>query len=186
MATIRDVEGRFPDRFVDAVFDSKSDPELVQMLTQYSQNFLEYEKEGLGPALFGKAGAGKTHAAAALARTLVSKNVQVVWANTVGALNLTLDYRDYKHSSYFKLKALLKEARVVVFDDFGQLRDFSRIRELFFEIVDDRYAWKKPTIFTANFEIKSEKDWLDEIGKCFNVALARRIYSMSKGLVYNV
>lgn len=175
-----------PDRFVEAAFDESSDKELVKMLMSYTDNFGKYEQDGLGPAIFGKAGAGKTYAVAAVSRALVARNIPVLWANTVEVLNLILDYRDYKAKSYFGLKRALMDTRVVVFDDFGQLRDFSRIRELFFEIVDHRYAWKRSTIFTANFQITTEKDWEKEIGQCFNVALARRIKAMSKGLVYNV
>ena len=55
-----------PSRFIGATFDKSSDPELVKMLMEYANNFEAYESQGLGPAIFGKAGAGKSHAAAAL------------------------------------------------------------------------------------------------------------------------
>lgn len=172
-----------PSRFVDAEW-SKIEPELRSMLEDYSNNFDGYEAKGLAPALFGDPGAGKTYAAAVLASRLVAKFVPVYWAPTVQELNLILDLHDYKAKSYFSLKNRLLQTRVVVFDDFGQLRDFNRIRELFFEIVDFRYSWRKPTIFTANFNIEKDNDW-EEVSKCFNASLTRRIRQMSQGLVYN-
>lgn len=172
-----------PSRFVDAEWD-KINPGLRAMLDSYLEHFKEYEEKGLAPTLFGSPGAGKTYAAAALATKLVTKFVPVYWAPTVQELNLILDLHDYKAKSYFSLKNRLLQTRVVVFDDFGQLRDFNRIRELFFEIVDFRYAWRKPTIFTASFNIQIERDW-EEVTKCFNASLTRRIRSMSQNLVYN-
>lgn len=172
-----------PDRFLEADWN-KIDSSLKVMLEDYLTNFEKYETKGLGPALFGSPGTGKTYAAAALSRKLVSKTVPVLWSSTVQDLNLLLDYRDYRSKNYFTLKNRLLTTRVVVFDDFGQLRDFERIRELFFEIVDYRYAWKCPTIFTANFSIVDEKGW-DNVKECFNPALARRIRLMSQGLIYN-
>lgn len=172
-----------PDRFLEADWE-KIEPSLKSMLEDYLTKFSSYESKGLGPALFGTPGTGKTYASAALARKLVGQFVPVYWAPTVQELNLIIDFRDYKAKSYFAMKNRLMATRVVVFDDFGQLRDFPRIRELFFEIIDYRYAWKKPTIFTANFSIEKEEDW-EQVSKCFNPSLRRRIQLMSQGLIYS-
>ena len=169
-----------PDRFITATFDEKTNQNILELMTEYLVNLEKYENEGLGPALFGPAGIGKTHAVAALAKRLVFKGKKVHWASTVQELNDIVDFRDYKSQVYFSRKKKLKETEFVIFDDFGQLRDFPRIRELFFEIIDYRYTWKKPTIFTATFP---GEGW-ENVASCFNASLTRRIKDMAKGLVY--
>lgn len=174
-----------PERYVEAKFDYEPKSPLGKLILDYTSNFDKYRAEGLAPALFGKAGGGKTYGAAVISRILVHKDIPVYWANTVTEINGILDLRDFRASKYFATKQRLLATDVLVLDDFGQLQEYPRIRELFFEIVDYRYAWKKPTIFTANFEIdgKEEEGW-NEVTKCFSPALARRIRAMSKGLVY--
>ena len=176
-----------PERYIDAEIDNKTNQSVEHMITYYHQNFIKvFEPAGLAPVFFGVPGAGKTHAAAALSKILVSMGVEVGWADTVETFNKLLDYRDFRSNSYFRLKNDLQDRRVLVFDDFGQLRDFDRIRELFFQIVNYRYAWKKPTIFTANFVVDSQEDWETKVGGCFNPSLARRIQAMSDGLVVSL
>lgn len=172
-----------PERFLEADWD-KIDTPLKVILEEYLVNFEKYEEKGLAPALFGQPGTGKTYAAAALSRKLVRKTIPVWWSSVVHDFNTILDLRDYRAPNYFTLKNRLLTNRVVVFDDFGQLRNFERIRELFFEVVDYRYAEKSPTIFTANFAISNEQGW-DQVAECFSPALARRIQAMSQGLTYN-
>lgn len=176
---------RLPDRYVEAKVDSRTDPTVREIITAYSDNFDSYAKEGIAPAFFGAQGAGKTHAAAALSRLLASKGHLVYWAPTIHKFNVALDFRDFRDPQYWQQMDKLYNAPILVLDDFGQLRDYNRIRELFFQVVDYRYSWKRPTIFTANFNIMTDEDWEVQIGSCFNAALARRVKAMSDGLVYN-
>lgn len=174
-----------PERFFVALLDDKTNTSIKAIANEFCNNFNRYSSKGLGPAFFGAPGAGKTHAAAAVARIVNTRGVQTYWASTVEELNLVLDLKDYRVKSYFTKKDILKNTEFVVFDDFGQLTDFPRIRELFFEIVDHRYSWKLPTLFTANFTISQDIDWEREIGQCFNTSLARRIKDMSQGLAFS-
>lgn len=177
-----------PERFRKLKWSDRIDNTLLGMLLDYILRFKSYAEEGKAPALFGRPGTGKSYCAALVANELVA-NASVktcVWAPTVEKLNHILDLRDFRKESYFGSKQRLFEADFLVFDDFGQLRDFPRIREFFFEIVDHRYAWKKPTMFTANFTGATTKELEKEIAKCFTESLARRILTMSEGFVYSV
>lgn len=173
-----------PDRFIEAKIVSLNDSTLKTFLTEYISSFKANKDAGIGVALFGNQGTGKSYAAAALARALVSKGNSVMWAPTVEVFNQLLDFKDYRLPRYFSLKSNLKDAEVVIFDDFSQLHSYPRIRETFFEVIDTRYAWKRPTIFTANFIINKEEDWNTQVASCFNNSLARRIRAMTDGFVY--
>jgi DNA replication protein DnaC len=173
-----------PDRFLKARVDEKTNPAIKELLREYIGHLEEYKAAGVAPSFFGTAGSGKTYAAAVVAKLLIAKGARVYWASTVSELNKLLDYRDYRFESYFALKNKLLTTDVVIFDDFGQLRDYQRVRETFFEIVDYRYSWKLSTIFTANFNLDVEENWTI-VGKGFGGMLARRVQSMSEGLVFN-
>jgi len=173
-----------PDRFLNAKIDDKTNKNIVLMVKEYITNLEKYQELGVAPSFFGVAGAGKTYAAAVVAKLLTARHIPVFWSQTVSELNKLLDYRDFKSGTYFTLKNKLLTTKIVVFDDFGQLRDYERIREIFFEIVDYRYAWKLSTIFTANFNLDEEENWTI-VGKGFGGMLARRIKAMSDGLTFN-
>jgi DNA replication protein DnaC len=64
----------------------------------------------------------------------------------------------------------------VIFDDFGHLQEYPRLRELFWIYVNERYDNKLPTIFTANL------DGWDAVTKHFGEHFCRRIQAMSNGL----
>lgn len=173
-----------PDRFISANMNDTMPVALREMISHYVNHFTEYSQQGIGPGFFGTAGAGKTYSAAVLSRMLAAAGVPVYWAPTVSELTRILDYKDFRSAKYFMAKDRLLNTRVVVFDDFGQLKDFPRIRDLFFELIDGRYSWKLPTIFTANIKIEKESDWENQVAQLFNSSLARRIKDMTKGLVY--
>lgn len=155
---------------------------MKALLDAYLQKYDELRVQGRGVGLYGTPGAGKTYGAAALARALVHRGVDVRWAPTVEVFNQLLDFRDFRISKYFQLKYDLKATEVVIFDDVGQLRDYPRIREVFFEVIDERYSWQRPTIFTAN--MLSDINLEEELTKYFNTSLARRMQEMTKGFTY--
>jgi DNA replication protein DnaC len=178
---------RIPRRFMKATVDSITHTALKGFAQNYIVRFDEYYLAGKAPALFGKPGLGKTFVAAAIANGLVNStyNVPVFWADTIDVLYKLIDYRDlHRTDEYFSLRRKLFSSPVVVLDDFGQLRDFARIRELFFQVVNHRYGENLPTIFTANFPVgKKQEEWAG-VDQCFSSALTRRIYTMSEGLVF--
>lgn len=173
-----------PNRFLNARIDDQTNPTIVAMIKEYVGNLDKYEALGIAPSFFGTAGSGKTYAAAIVGKLLAARGYPVYWAQTVLELNKLLDYRDFRTEAYFSLKNKLLTTKVVILDDFGQLRDYQRVRETFFEIVDYRYAWKLQTVFTANFNLEDEENWT-LVGKGFGGMLARRIKAMSEGLTFN-
>jgi DNA replication protein DnaC len=170
-----------PDRFWEAEIATHKNLEIKSLLLDYLQNYKQYCNQGQAPALFGSPGIGKSYGAAALIKKLP---IQSLWVPVVQKFNYLIDLRDFRKENYFSSKHQLFETQFLVMDDFGQLRDFARIRELFFEVVDYRYSWKLPTMFTANFVSSDPKDLEMEISKCFNSSLARRILTMGEGMIY--
>jgi DNA replication protein DnaC len=174
-----------PKRFISAELDDKTNASLKAVANEFTTNFSKYYSLGLAPMFLGNPGVGKTHVAAAIANTLdKEKNVPVYWADAVRTLNNLMDYRDFRDKSYFALKEKVLRTPFVIVDDFGHLQRYARTRELFFEIVNARYASRLPTLFTANFEVGQSVESWGVIDSCFGPAMTRRFRVMCKGLLF--
>ena len=174
-----------PRRFVDAAFDSKTNPLMRQIAEEFLINFDHYYTQGLAPSFFGPPGIGKTHVCAIIAKRLHKMGVPVMWAGVIKALNRLMDYKDCRQGdNYLTLKKNIMTFPVIVLDDFGHMQEYTRTKELFYEIVETRYANKRSTMFTANFEVDNGIQSWDEISQKLSPAVTRRIKSMSTGLLF--
>jgi DNA replication protein DnaC len=174
-----------PKRFVNAELDQHTNRALKAVATEYISDFFDYYDVGIAPMLLGNPGVGKTHVAAAIAKIVYNEmKVPVYWADAVRTLNNLMDYRDFRDKSYFKVKDKVLHTPLVIIDDFGHLQRYARTREMFFEIVNARYASKLPTLFTANFEVGESAESWGVIDSCFGPAMTRRFRVMSKGLLF--
>jgi DNA replication protein DnaC len=177
---------KLPNRFKEATLDAKTNPVMAEIAKQFLLDFEHYYRSGLAPAFFGPPGIGKTHVCAAVARSLYyDQGVPVMWAGVVKTLNKLMDMKDFRNvADYITLKRNLTTYPVVVLDDFGHMQEFTRTKEMFFELVDTRYANQKPTLFTANFEIGDTADSWEIISNKLSPAITRRIRLMSQGLLF--
>lgn len=181
-----DVKLEIPKLFDNASLSTIKDEAVREFANHYVTEFTKYFLSGKAPLLLGSSGVGKTFVAAAIARALAfdeefDYTAPVLWIDTVERLNHLLDLRDFRLASeYFDKKRKIKKTPVVVLDDVLQLREFERIRELLFEIVNYRYSEKLPTIITAN--IQNTKEHWTELTREVGSPLARRMREMSEGL----
>jgi DNA replication protein DnaC len=174
-----------PKRFADAELDDHTNKALKAVAEEFIKEFYVYYNKGIAPMLLGNPGVGKTHVAAAIAKILYNEmKVPVYWADAVHTLNNLMDYRDFRDKSYFKVKDKVLHTPLVIIDDFGHLQRYARTRELFFHIVNTRYASALPTLFTANFEVGESAESWGVIDSCFGAAMTRRFRVMSKGLLF--
>lgn len=174
-----------PKRFIKAEFDQNTNSIMRQIGEEFLTNFDHYYRQGEAPAFFGPPGIGKTHVSAVIAKQLHDVGIPVMWCNTVQVINKLMDYKDLRQAyHYFELKRKLQSIPVIVMDDFGQLSEYRRTKEVFFEVIDARYANVLPTIFTANLDVSENVDSWDHISNRIGAALVRRIRLMSKGLLF--
>lgn len=176
---------KIPRRFILAEFDELTAKPAKDNGEAFISNFDYFYEQGIAPSFVGTAGTGKTHASAAIARTLAIQGVPCFWVSVVRALNKLMDYKDFRmQDEYFALKRNIITTPYVVMDDFSHLQTFTRTRELFYELVDTRYASKLPTTFTANVDIGGiEADLTNALEEKFGAAIIRRVKAMSEGML---
>lgn len=177
---------KIPRRFVFAEFDELTAEPTKDLGERFVENFDYFYEQGTAPSFIGTAGTGKTHASAAIARILERKGVPCFWVSVVKALNKLMDYKDFRRmEEYFALKRNIITTPYVVMDDFSHLQTFTRTRELFYELVDTRYASKLPTTFTANVDLNGmlEKNIASSLEEKFGAAIIRRVKAMSEGML---
>lgn len=173
-----------PNRYSKAKLED-CDEIVQEIFKKFLMNLKEYSKQGVAPSFFGTSGQGKTHAAAALALHLKSKEIPVKWCNTLEDLNLLRDYKIFGNTTdYFVEYKLLTESPIVIMDDITMINDINRLKEQFSTIVSKRYNSKLLTVFTGSLRAATKDSFNRELTDSFGPSITRRIDLKSKGLLY--
>lgn len=116
-----------------------------------------------GPSLLliGGTGTGKTHQSYGALRALSTSGVLCFWRLTTAADLFTalrprpgIDHEEVFHS--------YANTPVLVLDDLGATKESEWTEETLHRLVDNRYAWKRPTLFTSNIRPSQFTDRLGE------------------------
>ncbi len=103
--------------------------------------------------LIGGTGTGKTHLAAAVANAALARG-QSVWFAVVPDLldMLRRTYQADAEQSYDELSASLRDADLLVLDDFGAHSPTPWAEEKLYQLCAARYVAERPTMFTTNLQ----------------------------------
>lgn len=142
--------------FPRAKFDMNigGDEKAFSNIRRYVDKFDEIERKNIGLLIYGEAGCGKTFLAECIANALADQGLMVMYTDIRKLVNAM------KEEPAFVLKAI-KCCDLLILDDFGAERDTSYMQEQVYEIVNARYAARKPLIVTTNLSpaaMGSEKD----------------------------
>ena len=110
-----------------------------------------------GLLFYGKAGAGKSFAAACIANYLMEQNVPVVMTSFIKLLDIIQRGGEQSEGTI----TLLNDAKLAILDDLGAERGTEYALEKVYDIVDSRYRRKLPMLLTTNLtldEMKAETD----------------------------
>lgn len=131
--------------FDGAIIDDKN-KEIIDLCRRYAERFDEFYKDNQGILMYGDVGTGKSYAAACIANHLLAKGTSVIMTSFVKILELIGKF----DGTEADIMNRLTNARLVIFDDLGAERKTDYALEKVFDIVDSRYRYKKPMIFTTN------------------------------------
>ncbi len=126
--------------------------------------------------LIGGTGTGKTHLAAAVANTALERGDAVWFAVVPDLLDiLRRTYRADAEQSYDELSASLRDAALLILDDFGAHSPTPWAEEKLYQLCAARYVAERPTMFTTNvlpddLDPRIASRLLDQrIGKVFEI-----------------
>lgn len=157
-------------------FNTRGIPQLVNAKSKainYFKTFKDIENSRNNSIMFyGQIGSGKTHLGVAISRSLMSKNIAVIYMAYRNAITkikqILIDSEDY-----YREISKYSQARILYIDDFLKGKITESDVNIVYEIINYRYMNNLPLI------ISTEKS-LDEL-LTFDEAIGSRIIEMCRG-----
>lgn len=130
---------------------------------KFCQVAAEVMSKGHGIYLFGDQGTGKTHLTACMANELLRQGRSVLFTNMGEISKAIRGTFDNKGESEQEFMKRLNNIDFLFIDDFGTERvakgnEDLWLQEKVFDIVNTRYNYNKPTIFTSNYSLAQMVD----------------------------
>ena len=141
------------ERFKDASFDSwVRTPETdncLETMKQYAEDFNKETETGY--CIYGRAGNGKSHLAAALVNSVIRRGFTAVFIEVPDLFSrIKATYGADSEGSEDKIMAALGKCDLLVLDDAGAERPSEWVQEKFFQIINTRYKKRLPVVITTN------------------------------------
>ncbi len=143
---------------------------------KYAEEFGTGTKHGL--MFYGHAGSGKTHLAVAITRHIIEEKQILV--RFVRIVDLLLDIRNtYNENESWRAESendLLRKyalTPLLILDDIGSEKTTDWVRQILYQIIDERWIEQKPIIITSNLT-------LDELEGRLGERIASRIAGMTQ------
>lgn len=125
--------------------DGTQNREIVQATRQYSAEFPQHLKDGMGLLFYGPVGTGKTFLAACIANDVLAKGYRVKMTNFATAADEMWSVPD--KAAYI---SDLCKYDLLILDDLGVERKTEYMTEMVYKIVNARYVAGAPVIVTTN------------------------------------
>lgn len=170
-----------PERFARVrVSDLHPDTLLTEVTRDYLQHFWEAFDAGVAPVFVGRPGTGKTTAAAVVAR--YAWQVGDVDTEFVVVPDLTAQIEFDRFSEETRARLLrLRDVPLLVLDDAHVIPNAqSASAAALTSVVSARWNARRPTLWTANFDLQAGREWA-VIYRHFGPVLGRRIEDGSAG-----
>ena len=141
------------ERFRDASFDSFQPTTGTEACWAYTKEYAEnFEKQTeSGICIYGRAGNGKSHLAAAMVNRVIQRGFTAVFIEVPALFSrIKATYGAEGEGSEDKIMAALSKCDLLVLDDAGAEKPTDWVQEKFYQIINARYKNRLPVVITTN------------------------------------
>ena len=155
---------RFLDRTLNSyVAENDNQKKALEFSKQYAENFHEVYESGRSAIFCGKAGTGKTHLACGIANEIMKNKFSAMFITVIKAIRMVKDtwHKDSEENEndvYYKLV----KPNLLILDEVGVQFGSEAEKIILFEIINERYEARQPTILISNLSLTDVKQYLGD------------------------
>jgi len=152
----------------------------VEVCQGFAENWVATAGQGANLVLCGKPGTGKTHLAAVICRQVAAENNAQPIYSTASQMLRYIRAAYSPNAPYSEAQAMDRfiDADLLVIDEIGAKLPSEHDRSMLFEIVDERYQLRSPTIIISNLTV-------DEISKQTDARMVDRLSENGSLLIFD-
>lgn len=157
-----------PDRFKDRTLstfnaETHEQKKAIEICQKYADSFDDVMKTGRSGIFIGKPGTGKTHLSVGIALHALEKGHTVLFTTVLRAIRRIKDTwaKGSEESESEAIDAFVFPD-LLILDEVGVQFGSEFEKNMLFDILNERYEKRKPTLLLSNLEVQEVKNYLGE------------------------
>lgn len=155
-----------PERFKDRTFDSftaetEKQERALSTASLYAERFSAIRERGCCLLMLGNVGTGKTHLATAILRSVIDSGYTGLYIRVTDVLRLMRSAFNRSDVTEQEILDTITGVDLLVLDEVGvAIGDGEKRQAMLYDVLDTRYADKKPSVLLANMTASDMESYL--------------------------